>query len=105
MERLPATLTWTKASDRELAAHELTVIDAFGVFLTGPRFFRQKSAPEITERGVYRIRPERFRMVGPTPSNRMLTFVLEIPDLDGASHIVTGWDSTLDEIARYDEAV
>lgn len=105
MRRIPARLTWNAATERELAAHELGVSDAFAVLGLDPRFYGQQPRPEISARGFYQMRPARLRMVGPTPSNRMLTFILEIPDVHGSSHIVTGWESSLTEIERYGEDV
>lgn len=105
MLRLPRTLTWNAATEGELAAHELTVSDAFDVLRLNPRFYAQQSKSEFSARGFYRIRPPRLRMVGPTPSGRMLTIILEIPDAHGASHIVTGWESSVAEIERYGEDV
>lgn len=105
MLRLPARLAWNAATEGELAAHELAVSDALYVLRGAPQFYAQGPKPEISSRGFYRIRPPRLRMVGPTPSDRMLTFILELPDEDGASHVVTGWESSPAEIAAYGEDV
>ena len=43
-------------------------------------------------------------MVGPDGSGRLLTFILEYPDPQGASHVVTGWHADRDELARYRQA-
>lgn len=105
MLRIPAKLTWNATTERKLAAHELTVGDAFDVLHEEPQFYAQGAKPEISDSGFYRTRPARLRMVGPTRSDLMLTFILELPDRDGASHIVTGWESSAKEIETYGQDV
>ena len=103
MDELPVTLRSNDATVAELAAHGLAVRDAFEVFFGDPEFFRQPELGEISRSGVYRERPRRLRMVGPTGTGRMLTFILELPAADLSSHIVTGWDSSEAEVNAYDE--
>ena len=98
---IPMTLTWNSATVAELAGHELTVEHAIEVFEHDPEFFSQPPLGEISSRGRFQVRPQRVRMVGPTGTGRMLTFILEMPDGDLASHVVTGWESDLSEIERY----
>ena len=40
-------------------------------------------------------------MIGPDRTGRLLTFILELPDDWGQSHVVTGWPSDNEERARY----
>ena len=98
---IPMMLTWNSATVSELAGHELTVEHAIEVFERDPEFFSQSPSAEISSRGVFQVRPRRVRMVGPTDTGRMLTFILELPNDDFASHVVTGWESDLSEIERY----
>lgn len=103
MDALPIDLSWNRATMAELAAHELTVDDAYSVFQNQPEFYAQRPSPEIGRQGSYRHRPERLMMIGPTRSGRMLSFILELPDADRLCHVVTGWDSTLEEIEAHDQ--
>ncbi len=104
MAELPIDLSWNDATVAELAAHQLTIRDAAGVFFNEPEFYAQDPSAEIDRRGVYRYRPERLMMIGPTRSGRMLSFILELPDAQQRCHVVTGWDSTPEEVEAYDLA-
>lgn len=104
MAELPIDLSWNDATVAELAAHDLTVRDAASVFFNEPEFYAQDPSAEIDSRGLYRYRPERLMMVGPTRSGRMLSFILELPDVEQRCHVVTGWDSAPDEVEAYDLA-
>ena len=99
--QIPATLAWNGATVAELAAHELTVDDVIEVFEGDAEFFVQAPAPEISTRGVFQVRPQRLRMVGPIATGRLLTIILEMPDDRLASHIVTGWEADTRETERY----
>ena len=100
----PATLTRNNATVAELAAHDLTVADALDVFEGDAQFFAQSPAAEISPRGIFQVRLQRLRMVGPTATGRLLTFILELPDEDGVSSLVTGWPADKAEVAKYRQA-
>ena len=99
--QVPATLTWNSATVAELAAHDLTVADALDAFEGDAEFFAQPPAAEIFPRGMFQVRPQRLRMVGPTATGQLLTIILELPDDRLASHIVTGWETDAREAERY----
>lgn len=42
-------------------------------------------------------------MIGPDRTGRLLTFILEHP-LDGAAHVVTGWEANKEQQDRYRKA-
>ena len=98
-----AYLVWNEEAEDKLARRGLRVEDAYNVLDGHPRFFRQKARTERSGETL-RERPERLRMVGPDGSGRLLTFILEYPDPQGASHVVTGWHADRDELARYRQA-
>ena len=85
-----------------LAAHELSVDDARAVFANAPLFFEQDPAPEFTRAGFYRMRPRRLQMLGLDSQGRLLLFILELPDGEGESLIVSGWEADSDEHAIYE---
>lgn len=41
--------------------------------------------------------------IGPTRSKHAQISTLVLPDADRLCHVVTGWDSTLEEIEAYDQ--
>ena len=100
--RLPADLKWTRATAEHLAAHEISVGDARAVFANAPLFFEQDSVPELTNAGFYQMRPRRLQMLGPDDQERVLMVILELPDHEGLSKIVTGWIAQKDEVDIYE---
>ena len=68
-----------------------------------PKFATQAEANVPDEFGNDRIQPERLIMIGPDRGGRMLTFVLELPDADRVSQVVTGWESDDAEQSSYDQ--
>jgi len=42
-------------------------------------------------------------MIGPDRRGDLITFVIEYPDLQGVSRIVSGWDASDHEAAQYDQ--
>ena len=98
----PADLTWTPATTGHLAAHKISVDDALAVFANDPVFFEQAPAPEFTSAGFFRIRPRRLQMIGHDDQGRLLLFILELPDEEGESLIVSGWEADGDEHAVYE---
>ena len=97
-------VTWGEAAEDEMARHGMSGWDAQDVFDGSPRFFRQPGKEEMDASGRWRMRPDRIKMVGPDAGSRMLTFVLEYPDSDGLSQVVTGWPADKKERARYGRA-
>ena len=102
MPRLPADLKWTRATAEHLAAHEISVDDALAVLENAPVFFEQDPVSEFTGAGFYRMRPHRLKMLGPDDQGRFLLFILELPDRNGRSGIVTGWVAQKDEVDIYE---
>ena len=94
-------LRFNAISEDELAAHGLSPADVDAVFERQPRFARQRASIEDSAEGGTRRRPGRLRMIGPNNSGRVLAFVLEYPDANGISHVVTGWRADDDELAKY----
>lgn len=49
------------------------------------------------------MRPGRWVMIGRGLEEDVVTFVLEAPDADGESEVVTGWVATADEVDLYNQ--
>lgn len=94
-------LDWDDDTHDHLAAHRLTVSRALQVANQSPVLIDQKGKFEERLDGTVRWRRARLRMVGPDNSGRLLTFVIEYPDSEGKSKIVTGWDANDEERAQY----
>ncbi len=90
MPRRRTELKWNTTTIEELAEHGLIIHDALDVSNGVHKLFRQKASTRTLPDGqTVRRRPRRI-MIGPDLGNRLLTFVLEYPDRDGRSHVVTG---------------
>ena len=72
------------------------------MFANAPLFFEQDPVPEFTSAGFFRMRPRRLQMLGPDNQGRLLVFILELPDEEGESLIVSGWEADSDEHAIYE---
>lgn len=93
MSPRPQELFWSDSTIEKLALHSLTIADAFAVFERAPVFLTQDSRLERDDSGGLRPRPQRIRMIGPGRTDQILTFVLEYPDSQDESFIVTGYAS------------
>lgn len=89
------------ATEYELAAHGLVFDDAVEVWHGPAKYFPQAARDLLDEIRNPRRQPERVKMIGPDRRGRLLTFILELPGIDGQSHVVTGWQSDRDEQTRY----
>lgn len=89
------------ATEEELAAHGLIFEHARDVWYGPAKYFPQAAREVLDEFGKPRRQPERMKMIGPDRGGRLLTFILELPGVDGQSHVVTGWESDRDEQTRY----
>ena len=97
----PVGLKSNEATEYELAAHGLVFEDAVEVWHGAAKYLPQAARDLLDEFGNPRRQPERMKMVGPDRGGRLLTFILELPGIDGQSHVVTGWVSDPDEQTRY----
>ena len=89
------------ATDDHLWKHGLTIWDADDVWEGPAKYFDQDArVAEALASGPH-ARPERVVMIGPDKGGRMLTFIPELPDSAGESHVVTGWIATRGERSRY----
>lgn len=88
-------------TDDELARHGLDLIDALDVYDGSAKFFSQAAQDWVDELGRLRRQPERIKMIGPDASGRLLTIIVELPDVDGWSHIVTGYPAKRSDRALY----
>ena len=98
--RVPS-LDWDELTHDHLAVHRLSVSRALEVARRSPVLIDQKGKFEERPDGTVRWRRARLRMVGPDSTGRLLTFVIEYPDGEGKSKIVTGWDADDEERAQY----
>lgn len=104
MPRRVRDLEWSDDALEKIGRRGLTEQDALAVLDNAPQILDQPRKDEPTPDGFMRIRPARLRMIGPGRSNRILTFIIELPDEDGVSALVTGWPSGKSEIAKYRQA-
>jgi hypothetical protein len=74
------------ASDK-LWSHGIRPEQTDQVLDGAPKFFRQPNG--------------RLRMIGRDFGGRLITLIIEYPDEDGVSDVVTGWPSDRDEDTRY----
>lgn len=102
MPRRPTRLIWGRETIEHLIAHGATVRDAVAVFENEPLFFNQDRRLEASAQGIFRVRPQRLRMLGPDDDGVIFTFILEQPDSRGRSRIVTGWIAGKDEAETYE---
>ena len=96
-------LNFNEETEAELHRHRLTIDDAYQVFEERPFFRPQPPTDERSPDGSLRRRPPRVQMIGPDRTGRLLTFILERP-LDGAAHVVTGWEANKEQQDRYRKA-
>ena len=89
------------ATDERLWRHRLTIWDADDVWAGPAKYLDQDARVAWEPQGHLDERPERIVMVGPDKGGRLLTFILELPDSQGESHVVTGWTATKGERSRY----
>ena len=83
----------------KLLSKGLSLDRAVEVLNGAPNFDTQPETNVPDESGRDRIQSERLIMVGPDRGSRMLTFVLEHPDPDRVSQVVTGWISDSADIS------
>ena len=102
MPEIPRSgLIGNDASTEHLWKHGLSMLDADDVWLGPAKYFPQPAGASPRFRREADKRPERVVMIGPDWSGRLLTFILELPDERGVSHVVTGWVSTPGQQSRY----
>ena len=89
-------------TDDELWAHGLSIEEVDEVWLGPAKYFDQGERLVEDEDGWLRTQPHRLKMIGPDRTGRLLTIILELPDTEGYSEVVTGWPSSRGERARYD---
>ncbi len=82
----------------KLWEHGVTLDDAFDVEEIAPEVFRQKARLILRSDGTLHQQPARLRMIGPNRGERMITLIIEYPDMENLSTIVTGyWSSKSDQ--------
>ena len=90
------------ATEEELWNHRLEFADARDVWRGSAKYFRQPARDRINASGQVSRQPSRLLMIGRDRGGRLLTFVIEPPNSNGRSHVVTGWESDDEERTRYD---
>lgn len=85
----------------KLWRHSVQEFEAWEVLWEDPVFKRQDAQEEIRDDGSLRKTNARLLMIGRTHSGRLLTIVLELPDADGISEVVTGFNSKGNELGWY----
>lgn len=97
-------LASTDLTEEKLATHGLTLDDAFDVFEDNPRLFPQKRRAEEMRAGRVRYRPARLKMIGFNRAGDLCRIILEYPDDEFVSDIVTGYRANSDDWDRYAKA-
>lgn len=87
-------LVWDARNIAKLAAHDITLEEVEAVL------DRDEWVPATHEEY-----PDQVRMIGPTSGGRMLTVALAPASDAGTWRPVTGWDTSDDEIAYYQEEI
>ena len=85
----------------KLWRHGIQEHEVWEVHWGAPVFKRQVPHDEIRADGTLRRPPERLLMIGRSRSRRLLTIVLELPDANGVSEVVTGFDAKGNEPGWY----
>ena len=98
----PRTLRISDESRRKLTERGIEFEDAEFAFKHRPILNWQLSQERPLEEGPG-ARPGRWVMVGRGLEKDIVTFVLEAPDTDGESEVVTGWVATNDEVEMYNQ--
>ena len=85
-----------EASDyvfEKLLRKGLSLQSAVEVLNGSPKFLMQAEMISVDALGRDRSQPARLIMVGPDRGGRLLTFVLDLPDDERVSQVVTGWEA------------
>lgn len=91
-------------ADRKLLSHGLSPRDAEEVLDDSPRFMwadqedRRRGGDPVPEQ------PRRIRMIGWNKRRQMLTVILDPPDGEGRSLVITGYPSGRRDRERYRQA-
>lgn len=85
----------------KLWVHGVTLDDAFDVEEIAPEVFRQQAKLILRADGTPYRQPVRLKMVGPNRAGRLLTLIIEYPDPENHSIIVTGYWSSNGEQSAY----
>ena len=101
MPTKPQELYWSDETIEKLAAHGLTIADVFAVFERAPVFIVQESRDAGNSFKTSEERPRRVRMIGPGRTDAILTVILEYPDSQDNSNIVTAFDSPRHDLDAY----
>ena len=101
-ERIPR-LVWNSVTRDKLWYHGLTIDDVLDAARDRPILIHQEGKREEREDRTTRRRPDRQRLIGTDRGNRLLVIVIEYPDEDGRSHIVTGRRAGDRERAEYQQ--
>ena len=85
----------------KLWVHGVTLDDAFDVEEIAPELFRQKAKLVLRRDGTSYRQPARMKIIGPNRGGRLLTLIVEYPDSQNQSTIVTGYWSSSGEQSAY----
>lgn len=97
MPRFVEELTLNDESIEELFAHGLHPDDVYEVLRANPKILPNKGR-RARRRANHR---ERWKMIGPGRTGRLLTNIIEHPDHAGRAHVVTGWKSDRGDQTRH----
>ena len=98
----PRALRISVDSRRKLTERGIEFEDAEFAFEHRPVLNWQPSQERPLEEGRG-TRPGRWVMIGRGLQEDVVTFVLEAPDAEGESEVVTGWTATRDEVELYNQ--
>ena len=99
----PRTLRISDDSRGKLADRGIAFADAEYAITHRPLLSWQSSRERPPEEGTG-TRPGRWVMIGQGEESDIITFVLDEPDADGVSAVVTGWVATADEMELYNQS-
>ena len=96
-----ADLVFKHRAREKLWGHGLRPRHVKAVLRNIPLFVWQDEREVPAEPGWLRIQPRRIKMVGPDDSGRLLTAILEPPDHEGATVVVTAYPSSAGDRMAY----
>lgn len=98
---LPRRLIFNRDSGIKLNRHGVDADEPVRVLRGNPLIRPQASSYVLEDSGQWRWRPRRLKMIGPVGPDRFLTIILELPDDEGRAIVVTGYPSSMDDLAEY----
>ena len=99
--RLPRRLIFSRDSGAKLGQHGVEMDEPARVLRGDPLIRPQAGGYVLDDAGQWKWRPRRLKMIGPAGQGRFLTVILELPDDESRSIVVTGYPAGEDDLDEY----